>query len=171
MTTNGSVAPKERVNIVYRPAIGDAKAEVELPLKVLVLGEFSTADNKPPLEELTPVNIDKSDFNHVMKAQHLRLAMGVPNLLDDQASEDDHLSVTLGFDSVDDFSPDAIVEKVPELKQLIALRDALKALKGPLGNIPGFRKRIHEIVTDKAARKQLLAELGLDDPRTATQDA
>ncbi|KVD73653.1 type VI secretion protein [Burkholderia sp. ABCPW 14] len=171
MTTNGSVAPKERVNIVYRPAIGDAKAEVELPLKVLVLGEFSTADNKPPLEELTPVNIDKDDFNHVMKAQHLRLAMGVPNLLDDQASEDDHLPVTLGFDSIDDFSPDAIVEKVPELKQLIALRDALKALKGPLGNIPSFRKRIHEIVTDKAARKQLLTELGIDDPRTATQDS
>ena len=33
----GSIAPKERVNIVYRPATGDAKEEVELPLKVLVM--------------------------------------------------------------------------------------------------------------------------------------
>ncbi|WP_063534689.1 type VI secretion system contractile sheath small subunit [Burkholderia sp. MSMB1589WGS] len=163
MTTNGSVAPKERVNIVYRPATGGAKAEVELPLKVLVLGEFSTADDKPPLEELAPVNVDKDDFNDVMKAQRLRLALSVPNLLDDQAGEDERLAVALGFESIDDFSPDAIVETVPELKQLVALRDALKALKGPLGNIPGFRRRIQEIVADKGARKQLLTELGLDD--------
>ncbi|WP_323117728.1 type VI secretion system contractile sheath small subunit [Burkholderia alba] len=163
MPTNGSTAPKERVNIVYRPATGDAKAEVELPLKVLVLGEFSTASDKPPLEETAPVNIDKSDFNDVMKAQDLRLTLGVPNLIDDQASDEDRLPVTLDFASVQDFSPDAIVDKVPELKQLVALRDALKALKGPLGNIPGFRKRIQEIVTDKAARQQLLAELDLDE--------
>ncbi|ABN88352.1 type VI secretion system [Burkholderia pseudomallei] len=163
MTTNGSVAPKERVNIVYRPATGDAQAEVELPLKVLVLGEFSTAADKPPLEELSPVNVDKDDFNDVMRAQNLQLTLSVPNLLDDQAGEDDRLSVTLGFDSVHDFSPDAIVEKVPELKQLIALRDALKALKSPIGNIPGFRRRIQEIVADKGARKQLLDELGLDE--------
>ncbi|KML54620.1 type VI secretion protein [Burkholderia cepacia] len=163
MTTNGSVAPKERVNIVYRPATGDAKAEVELPLKVLVLGEFSTADDKPQLEDATPINIDKDDFNDVLKAQGLRLALSVKNSLDEQAGEGDLLPVSLTFDSINDFSPDAIVDKVPELKRLIALRDALKALKGPLGNIPSFRKRIHEIVTDKAARTQLLAELDLDE--------
>ncbi|TFG58762.1 MAG: type VI secretion system contractile sheath small subunit, partial [Deltaproteobacteria bacterium] len=33
MAKEGTVAPKERVNIVYRPALGDAKEEVELPLK------------------------------------------------------------------------------------------------------------------------------------------
>ena len=32
----GSVAPKERVNITYKPAIGNAKEEVELPLKMLI---------------------------------------------------------------------------------------------------------------------------------------
>ena len=33
MAKEGTVAPKERVNIVYRPATGDAQEEVELPLK------------------------------------------------------------------------------------------------------------------------------------------
>ncbi len=41
MATDGSVAPKERVNIVYRPATGDAQAEVELPLKLLVMGDYT----------------------------------------------------------------------------------------------------------------------------------
>ena len=41
MAKEGSVAPKERVNIVYRPATGDAKEEIELPLKLLVIGDFT----------------------------------------------------------------------------------------------------------------------------------
>lgn len=36
----GSVAPKERVNIKYVPATSDEQAEVELPHKMLVLGDF-----------------------------------------------------------------------------------------------------------------------------------
>ena len=33
MSSTGSVAPKERVNIVYKPATGGAQAEIELPMK------------------------------------------------------------------------------------------------------------------------------------------
>lgn len=41
MSKEGSVAPKERVNITYKPAIGNAKEEVELPLKMLMLGDYT----------------------------------------------------------------------------------------------------------------------------------
>ena len=41
MSKEGSVAPKERVNITYKPAIGNAKEEVELPLKLLMLGDYT----------------------------------------------------------------------------------------------------------------------------------
>ena len=41
MAKEGSVAPKERVNIMYKPATGDAKEEVELPLKLLMLGDYT----------------------------------------------------------------------------------------------------------------------------------
>ncbi|WP_277185712.1 type VI secretion system contractile sheath small subunit, partial [Caballeronia sp. BR00000012568055] len=59
--------------------------------------------------------------------------LAVPNRLEANADPDAQIAMNLKFDSIDDFSPDAIVEKVPELRQMIALRDALKALKGPLG--------------------------------------
>ena len=52
MSSQGSVAPKERVNIVYRPATGDAQAEVELPLKLLVLGDYTLRNDDTPIEEL-----------------------------------------------------------------------------------------------------------------------
>jgi type VI secretion system protein ImpB len=43
------------------------------------------------------------------------------------------------------------------------LRESLKALKGPLANIPDFRKKIQEAVKDDAARDQLLDALGLKE--------
>lgn len=163
MASDGSVAPKERVNIVYRPATGDAQAEVELPLKLLVVGDYTLREDDTPVEEMKPINVDKDNFNDVLKAQKLSLDMTVPNRLDAKAGEDEVLAVRMTFDSINDFSPDAIVEKVPELQQMIALRDALKALKGPLGNIPDFRKKVQELVQDDGVRQRLLTELGIQD--------
>lgn len=163
MATDGSVAPKERVNIVYRPATGDAKSEVELPLKLLIMGDYTLRDDGTPLEDMKPINIDKDNFNDVLKAQKLSLSMSVPNKLDDKADKDSVLAMHLNFETMNDFSPDAIVDKVPELKQMIELRDALKALKGPLGNIPNFRKKVQELVQDEGVRERLMAELGVQN--------
>ena len=68
MPKETSVAPKERVNIVYRPALGDAKEEVELPLKLLVMGDFTGRSDDRPLEKRELINIDKDNFNEVLKA-------------------------------------------------------------------------------------------------------
>jgi len=163
MASDGSVAPKERVNIVYRPATGDAKSEVELPLKLLVIGDYTLREDETPIEEMKPINIDKDNFNDVLKAQKLSLDLAVPDKLDAKAAPDAMLAVNMTFDSIDDFSPDAIVDKVPELRQMIALRDALKALKGPLGNIPDFRKKVQELIEDEGVRARLLTELGIQD--------
>lgn len=43
MAKQGSVAPKERINIRYVPATGGEQEEVELPLKLLVTGDFQGA--------------------------------------------------------------------------------------------------------------------------------
>ena len=161
MATAGSVAPKERINITYKPATGDAQAEVELPLKVLVVGDYTQREDDRPVEDRAPINIDKDNFTDVLKAQKLALDLSVPNRLEKEDS-DDNLAVSLKFESLADFEPDAIVEKVPELKSILELRDALKALKGPLGNIPDFRKKLQSLVSDEGSRAKLLTELGLD---------
>lgn len=161
MATEGSVAPKERINITYKPATGDAQAEVELPLKLLVLGDFTQRADDRPIEDRTPINVDKDNYNEVMKAQKLSLDLAVPNRLEKEDSED-NLAVSLKFESLADFEPDAIASKVPELKSILELRDALKSLKGPLGNVPDFRKKLQSLVTDEGSREKLLAELGLD---------
>jgi type VI secretion system protein ImpB len=159
MAQEGSVAPKERVNIVYRPATGDAKEEVELPLKMMVLGDFTLRPDDRMVEDRDPVSIDKDNFNDVLKGQGLELKLNVPSALSGKA--DDQLAVEMKFESLKDFDPDAIVRNVPELAKLMDLREALKALKGPLANVPDFRKKVQELIKDPGARERLLAELGL----------
>lgn len=160
MAKEGTVAPKERVNIVYRPATGDAKEEVELPLKILVLGDFTMQPDDRMIEEREPTNIDKDNFNDVMRAQNLKLDITAPDKL--SGDPDKEMAVSLNFESIGDFSPESIARRTPELNQLLQLREALSALKGPMSNRPEFRKKIQEIVTDATMREKLLKELNLD---------
>lgn len=163
MSKEGSVAPKERVNIVYRPATGDASEEVELPLKILVMGDFTMQKDDTPVEDRKPVNIDKDNFNDVLGGQNVRLNTVVDDKLSEpKEGEEAKLNVNLDFKSMRDFEPDAIIRKVPELAKLHELREALKALKGPLGNVPAFRKKIQDLVQDEGTRGRLLKELGIE---------
>ena len=116
----------------------DAKEEVELPLRILVMGDFTQSPDDRMLEEREPINIDKDNFNEVLKEQHIGLNLTVPNKI--SGEPDDELSVNLNFESIKDFEPEAIARKTPELKKLLELREALTALKGPLSNVPAFRK-------------------------------
>ena len=160
MAKEGSVAPKERVNIVYKPDTGDAKEEVELPLKLLVVGDFTQKEDERMVEDRDPVSIDKDNFNEVLKAQDLELNIGVDNKLGDDP--DAQMAVKLKFESLKDFDPDRIISQVPELQKLMELREALKALKSPLSNVPEFRKKVQELVKDDGAREKLLKELGIE---------
>lgn len=159
MSKEASVAPKERVNIVYRPADGDGKEDVELPLKMLVMGDFTGRPDDRPIEKREPVAVNKDNFNDVMKAQGISLNFAVPNRL--TGKEGDELPVNLKVESLKDFGPEAIVEQVDELKTLLELREALRALKGPLSNVPEFRRKIQDLITDDATRAKLLAEIGI----------
>jgi type VI secretion system protein ImpB len=159
-SNDSSVAPKERVNIVYKSQVGDSQAEVELPLKVLVTGDFTGREDQTPLEERKPINIDKGTFNEVMAKQGLALTFNVPDKL--SGAKDAELPMQLKFETLADFGPEGLANQVPQLKQLLELRTALSALKHPLASVPAFRKRIQTLLADPDARQKLTAELGIN---------
>jgi type VI secretion system protein ImpB len=161
MSKDQTVAPKERVNIVYKSQVGEAQEETELPLKILMVGDYSGRSEDTPLEERKPINVDGENFNDVMAKQKLAADVQVPDKL--SGAKDATLDLHLEFKKLDDFGPEGIVAQVPELKKLLELRSALTALKGPLGNLPAFRKKIQALLGDEAARKQLMKELGLGE--------
>jgi type VI secretion system protein ImpB len=161
MAKEGSVAPQERVNITYKPATGNAQAEVELPLKMLFMGDYTGRPDPRPLEERKPINIDKDNFTQVLGEQNLSLNLTVNDVL--SGEKDSSLNVNLKFKKLSDFGPEAVAEQVPQLKKLLELRQALTALKGPLGNVPTFRRKIQSLLADPAARDKVMAELGLKE--------
>jgi len=161
MADDQSVAPKERVNITYKPATGDRQSEVELPLKMLFIGDYTGRADPRPVEERRPISIDKDNFQQVLGEHDLRLDVVVPNALSEEPDSGE-LAVSLKFKRLGDFGPDAIAEQIPELRKLLELRAALTALKSPLGNVPAFRKKLQALLGDAAAREKLMRELGID---------
>ena len=159
MAKEGSVAPKERVNIVYKPATS-GQEEVELPLKILAIGDYTGRKDDRQLEDRKPINIDKDNFEEVMEKHNLGIDLTVPDKLSGEDGAE--LAVSLGFKTMKDFTPEGVLQQVPELKQLMELRNALTALKSPLGNKPEFRKQLEKLLGDEESRKKLMAELGLD---------
>jgi len=159
MAKEGSVAPQERVNITYKPATGDMQAEVELPLKMLFIGDYTGKADPRPLEDRKPINVDNDNFQQVLAEQNLQLSMSVPDTL--SGEKDSNLNVNLRFRRLADFGPESVAEQVPELKKLLELRHALTALKGPLGNMPTFKRKIQNLLNDAGARDRLVKELGI----------
>lgn len=158
MAKEGSVAPRERVNIVYKPATGDAQEEKELPLKLLLAGDFTGQKDDRALEDRKPVNVDKDNFNDVMRGMNLKAEFQVSDKLSEKGGGE--IPVNLKFSTLKDMEPEAVAKQVPQLASMLELRDALAALKGPLGNLPEFRKKVQSLVSDPATREKLLKELG-----------
>ena len=80
MGKDATVAPKERVNIIYKTELGGAQEEVELPLKILMMGDYNPVvpEDEKSLEDRKTVNIDKDNFNEVLEKQKLALTASVP---------------------------------------------------------------------------------------------
>lgn len=156
---DGSVPPMERINIVYKSLREGVQEEIELPLKVMVVGDFNFREDSTPLEERKAVSLDKDNFNDVMAQQKVNANFNVANKLSGAAGEE--MPVNINFGTMKDFSPAEVAKQVPELKKLLELREALVGLKSPLGNSVAFRKKLEELLKDPAQREKLMKELGV----------
>ncbi|MBF7048937.1 type VI secretion system contractile sheath small subunit [Campylobacter volucris] len=153
--SDGSSAPKERINITYKAKTNGQNAEIELPLKLMIMANL-TGKNEQNLEDREIVSINKINFNQVMQKLDIKTQFNVKNTLGGGAEE---LDINLKISSMKDFSPDNIVQQVPELNKLMRLREALMALKGPMGNIPNFRKAVLDALKNEKTKEQLLLEI------------
>ena len=94
-----------RVQITYDVEIGDAIVMKELPFVVGIMADLSgkPAEPLPPLKERKYVEIDRDNFNDIMKAIGPRLALRVDNrLTNGDAEGSDKMNVELKFASLDD---------------------------------------------------------------------
>lgn len=81
MAQEVSVAPKERINIKFKPATGNAKEEVELPLKLLMVGDYTGRPDERPIEERELIEVSKDNFDDVLRNQKIALDLKVEDKL------------------------------------------------------------------------------------------
>jgi len=161
MAKKQSESPKERINITYTPKDGGLNEEIEVPFKMMVLGDYNPNEKFTTVEDRKPINVTKNNFNDVLKEQNIKIDISVPNKL--SGDEEATIQTSLSISSMKDLTPENIVDQVDEMKKLKELRNALMSLKGPLGNIPAFRKAIAGAINNPEEAKKLLDELGIED--------
>lgn len=154
--------PKARINLSLDVETGGHQKKMELPLKMLVMGDFSNGKTKGKVADRQRININQNNFEAVMADLSPGARFDVPNLLAKDGSE---FTIDLGFSSMKDFRPDNVAQQIPELHSLMAMRNLLKDLKSNLLDNAKFRKELERIVSDQPqleGLKQQLEKL-LDD--------
>lgn len=152
-----SVPPKERFNFKYAANTAAAKVVPELPLRLVLAGDWTGQADRRDIRDREPTRLTKkSDFDAALKEHDLRVNISVPDKL--SGVDGETLSVALKIESLRDFEPHRIAEMVPELQAKLALRDALSALRANLGD-PDLRRKLKAAVADQDIFKQLLDKL------------
>jgi type VI secretion system protein ImpB len=150
-------SPPSRVNIRYVKKTDGAQEKVELPLKLLLLGDYTLRSDGTPLDERKKISVNKDNFEDVLREQKLKLSMNVPNRL--TGRDGDELRVDLELSSLKSFNPDDIVRRVPELARMLEIRELLTDLKARVITNRDFRQALEKIVKDKDQLTAITAEL------------
>ena len=148
--------PKARVNITLDLETGGAKKKLELPMKLLVMGDFTQGKTKGRLSERDRININANNFEKVLKDFSPNLKFTVPNRI---KNDDSDVNVDITIDSLKSFHPEKVAEQVPELHSLLAMRNLLKDLKSNLLDNTRFRKELERILNNKPEMAELKSEL------------
>ncbi|MCI8208913.1 type VI secretion protein [Pseudomonas sp. S25] len=148
--------PKARVNIKLDLHTGGAQKKVELPLKLMMMGDYSNGKEQRPLSERSKLDINKNNFDSVLAEYSPALTLAVENTLSDDRSE---TSVELNFRSMKDFEPEQVARQIPQLRALLAMRNLLRDLKSNLLDNATFRHELELILKDEELSNELRAEL------------
>jgi len=104
--------PKARINLKLDLHTGGASKKMELPLKLLIAGDFSNGQEAASISEREKVNITKNNFDSVLSEYSPKLNLIVKNTLSDDGGED---AIQLTFQSMKDFTPEQVAAQISEV--------------------------------------------------------
>ncbi|WP_322091064.1 type VI secretion system contractile sheath small subunit [Enterobacter pasteurii] len=141
---------------------GGAQKKVELPLKLLTVGDFSNGKENRPLSERKKINVNKNNFNSVLSEFNPEINLNVENTLAGDGSEE---QVKLSFSDIKDFEPEHVARQIPQLRAMLAMRNLLRDLKSNLLDNATFRKELEKILKDPALSQELRDEMSALAPK------
>jgi len=155
---------KPRVHITYEVETEGATVKKELPFVVGVMGDFS-GDPTAPLKSLKDrkfVQIDRDNFDAILARMTPGVNLKVENTLAGDGSE---MAVDLKFNSMEDFSPERIVDQVDPLKNLQQTRDQLRDLLTKADRSEDLENVLEKVLSSEDNLKSVSGELGVEEPK------
>lgn len=142
-----------RVQIEYDVEVYGAQKKVQIPFVMGVLSDLSgkPAEALPQVGDRKFLEIDVDNFDSRMKSMKPRVAFQVPNTLTGEGN----MSVDISFESMDDFSPAAVAQKVDSLKKLLDARTQLSNLVTYMDGKQGAEELIGKVLNDPALLQSL----------------
>ena len=135
-----------RVQIEYDVELYGAEKHIQLPFVMGVLTDLSGKPNEPlpPVADRKFLEIDVDNFDSRLRALKPRVAFQVPNTVSGEAN----LSVSLIFESIDDFSPAAVARQTPPFDHLLDARQQLSNLITYMDGKSGAEELVGRLLRD-----------------------
>ncbi|MGR7527166.1 type VI secretion system contractile sheath small subunit [Klebsiella aerogenes] len=153
--------PETRVNIKLDLFANGAKKATELPLKILIVGDYSNGGVKGTLSVREKLNVNKLNFDSVLAEMSPEVNLTVKNILAGDGSEE---NIHLQFHNIKDFEAELVAKNIPQLKAMLAIHNLLRDLKSNLLDNVAFRKELKKVLLDPALSDELCNNLNARAP-------
>jgi type VI secretion system protein ImpB len=158
--------PKSRLTLTYRTNVSGQPEDVQLPLRLLIMGDLSkgsSKDSKVELDKRSLRQLDGKNLDHVMADMGMSVKVAIPNKIDpDRGGE--QIDATIPITSMKSFQPAEIAKHVPKIRSLLLLKKLLLEVQANIDNRKEFRVLLREMAAHPDKVEALLAELpGYED--------
>jgi type VI secretion system protein ImpB len=144
-----------RVQIEYDVELYGSNKKMQIPFIMGVMADLSGKPAEPlaPVADRKFLEIDVDNFDERLKSMKPRTAFVVPNTLTGEGN----LSVDITFESMADFSPEAVAKKVGALNNLLEARTQLKDLLTYMDGKVGAEELLSNVLKNPELLKSLAA--------------
>lgn len=151
--------PKSRITLTYKTEVDGEPAVVDLPLRLMVLGDFSNGSSKDrtaTLDERNLRSLNGSNIGEVMKDMQIRLDMVVPDKINPNGQD---IRVQLNVDSLSSFSPEEVAKQVPQIRSLLLLKKLLEEIQSNVANKKEFASLLTKLFSSETLLNQMRDKL------------
>lgn len=140
--------PKSRLTLRYRTEINGQPEDIELPLRILIAGDFSGKHTrKAAFDDRKILSFDGKNLNSIMEKMKIQL-----KVKDSQGELH-----TIPINNVDSFLPGNIVKSVKKMDDMVKAKNLLNSLLSSINNSSKFRTALTTLLADKEAKDDLKA--------------
>ena len=147
------------VHLTYEVETEGAMEKRDIPFTVGVLADLvgNAPGAKPkPFKERSFTNIDRDNFNDVMKKLEPGIRFRAPNTLEEDGQD---IVVNFAPKTMADFEPGNVVKQVEPLQNLMEIRNKLRDILVQADHSGDFEELLEDILQDPAKFAQLKEEV------------